>query len=132
MCIFATACDLSSDGEKISCDCIEGYIGARCHSCAPGYYGRPEVAGNNIKQFYLFIYFIKEVHKNFMIFLGDYCKPCQCSGNINPKDPSSCDTVTGDCLRCLNNTFGQACSLCAPGYFGDAVNLKDCQGNEMK
>lgn len=60
--------------------------------------------------------------------VGDYCKPCQCSGNINPEDPSSCDTVTGNCLRCLNNTFGEACALCAPGFFGDAVNLKDCQG----
>ncbi|XP_074042767.1 laminin subunit alpha [Leptinotarsa decemlineata] len=99
---FATSCDVTADGEEISCDCIEGYLGARCHSCAPGFYGRPEQA-------------------------GDYCKPCKCSGNINPDDPSSCDTVTGDCLRCLNNTFGEACALCAPGYFGDAINMKDCQ-----
>ena len=27
----------------------------------------------------------------------------------------------------MNNTYGQACSLCAPGYFGDAVERKDCQ-----
>ncbi|CAG9821860.1 unnamed protein product [Phaedon cochleariae] len=99
---FATSCDLSSDGEKISCECTSGYIGARCESCAPGFYGRPEQA-------------------------GDHCKPCQCSGNINPSDPASCDTVTGSCLRCLNNTFGEACAMCAPGFFGDAVNLKDCQ-----
>lgn len=61
------------------------------------------------------------------LYLGDYCKPCQCSGNINPEDPSSCDTVTGACLRCLNNTSGQACSLCAPGFYGDAIMNKDCQ-----
>jgi hypothetical protein len=42
---FATACDVSSDGEKISCQCVEGYFGARCHSCAAGYYGRPEILG---------------------------------------------------------------------------------------
>ena len=64
---------------------------------------------------------------DFALLLGDICKPCQCSGNINPDDPGSCDTASGDCLRCLNNTFGKACSLCAPGYFGDAVVLKDCQ-----
>lgn len=64
-----------------------------------------------------------------LIISGDYCKPCQCSGNIDPDDMGSCDTVTGECLRCLNNTYGTACALCAPGYFGDAVNLKDCQGN---
>jgi hypothetical protein len=62
---------------------------------------------------------------------GDYCRPCQCSGNINPDDPGSCDSVTGDCLRCLNNTYGMACNLCAPGYFGDAVHLKDCQSKDF-
>lgn len=103
---FATSCDVSSDGEKISCNCIDGYFGARCHSCRPGYFGKPEVQ-------------------------GEYCKPCQCSGNINPDEPGSCDTVTGECLRCLNNTYGVACALCAPGYFGDAVNLKDCQGTRF-
>ncbi|XP_060535680.1 laminin subunit alpha [Cylas formicarius] len=99
---FATSCDVSNDGERISCECVEGYVGARCQKCAAGYYGLPEVA-------------------------GDYCKPCQCSGNIDPDDPRSCDTTTGTCLKCLNNTFGEACSLCAPGHFGDAINLKNCQ-----
>ncbi|XP_030765960.1 laminin subunit alpha [Sitophilus oryzae] len=99
---FATACDVSSDGEHINCDCKEGYFGARCQGCAAGFYGRPEV-------------------------LGDYCKPCKCSGNIDVQDPSSCDTETGKCLRCLNNTFGEACALCAPGFYGDAIERKDCQ-----
>ena len=62
---------------------------------------------------------------------GDYCRPCECSGNINPDDPGSCDSVTGECLRCLNNTFGMACNLCAPGYFGDAIHLKDCQSKDF-
>lgn len=44
---FATGCDVSSDGEKISCDCREGYFGGKCQSCAAGYYGRPEVPGRN-------------------------------------------------------------------------------------
>lgn len=78
------------------------YYGARCQSCSAGFFGRPEVQGAT-------------------------CKSCQCSGNINPEDQGSCDSVTGECLRCLNNTFGAACSLCAPGYFGDAITLKDCQ-----
>ncbi|CAG9771124.1 unnamed protein product [Ceutorhynchus assimilis] len=99
---FANGCDVSSDGEHISCQCRDGYIGARCESCAPGFYGLPELQ-------------------------GDYCKPCQCSGNIDSKDPYSCESTTGRCLRCLNNTFGEACGLCAPGYFGDAVERKDCQ-----
>ncbi|CAH0382822.1 unnamed protein product [Bemisia tabaci] len=99
---FATGCEVTDDGERISCQCIPGYFGARCESCSAGYYGNPE-------------------HE------GDFCKPCSCSGNINPSDPSSCDSITGECTHCLNNTFGTACQYCAPGYFGDAVNLKDCQ-----
>jgi len=42
---FATSCDLSEDGTRISCECLPGYYGARCQSCAAGFYGRPEVAG---------------------------------------------------------------------------------------
>ncbi|XP_075229000.1 laminin subunit alpha [Lycorma delicatula] len=99
---FATSCEVSDDGERISCNCNEGYYGARCEVCSNGYYGRPSVA-------------------------GEYCRPCECSGNINPEDDGACDSVTGKCIRCLNNTAGDSCQYCAPDYFGDAVSLKDCQ-----
>ncbi|XP_026331928.1 laminin subunit alpha isoform X2 [Hyposmocoma kahamanoa] len=98
---FATSCELSGNGTLISCVCKPGYGGQRCEYCAPGFYGEPENT-------------------------GDYCKPCNCSGNINVDDPSSCDTVTGDCLKCVNNTAGDACNLCAPGFFGDAILSKNC------
>ncbi|KAG6444669.1 hypothetical protein O3G_MSEX003477, partial [Manduca sexta] len=98
---FALSCDLSENGSLISCNCKPGYGGARCEYCAAGYYGVPE----NI---------------------GDYCKPCNCSGNINAEDPGSCDSITGDCLKCVNNTAGAACNLCAPGFYGDAVLSKNC------
>lgn len=42
---FASSCELSADGEKISCECNQGYFGPTCKSCAPGYYGRPDVIG---------------------------------------------------------------------------------------
>lgn len=71
-------------------------------SCAAGYYGRPENE-------------------------GDYCKPCMCSGNIDPSSTESCDSVSGECLRCLNNTSGPACEICAAGYYGDAVSSKNCK-----
>jgi len=41
-----------------------------------------------------------------------------CSGNIDVSDPQSCDSVSGECLQCLNDSHGPACSLCAPGFFG--------------
>ncbi|XP_075991137.1 laminin subunit alpha isoform X2 [Anticarsia gemmatalis] len=98
---FAIGCDLSENGSLISCQCKPGYGGARCEFCAAGYYGVPEE-------------------------IGDYCKPCNCSGNINPEDPGSCDSISGDCLKCVNNTAGAACNLCAPGFYGDAVFSKNC------
>ncbi|XP_034480299.1 laminin subunit alpha [Drosophila innubila] len=99
---FATGCEISESGNEIHCECRPGYTGPRCEACANGFYGSPETA-------------------------GDVCKPCECSGNINPSEQGSCDTRTGECLRCLNNTFGMACNLCAPGFYGDAVDLKNCQ-----
>lgn len=99
---FALTCDISPDATEYACQCKEGYVGALCDHCAPGYYGQPAVP-------------------------GDFCKPCNCSGNIDVNDPFACDTVTGQCLKCLNNAHGDACSLCAPGFFGDAIESKDCQ-----
>lgn len=93
---------MNEDGDKISCNCKPGYYGARCESCAAGYYGSPEVE-------------------------GAYCQSCECSGNIDTNEIDACDSITGQCLRCLNNTYGEACNLCAPGFFGDAVERKDCQ-----
>lgn len=85
-----------------SCDCKPGYTGHKCQSCANGFFGRPEIE-------------------------GEVCKPCECSGNIDASIPGSCDSVTGECIHCLNNTFGAACNLCAPGFYGDAIRMKDCQ-----
>ncbi|XP_050097931.1 laminin subunit alpha isoform X1 [Anopheles aquasalis] len=99
---FATACEVSEDGYEIHCACKPGYYGEKCQSCAAGYYGQPQIE-------------------------GEFCKPCDCSGNINAEEPGACDSVSGECLLCLNNTSGRACNLCAPGFYGDAVRLKDCQ-----
>lgn len=98
---FAFGCDVSPDGYSISCDCKPGYTGHKCQSCANGFFGRPEVE-------------------------GEVCKPCECSGNIDPSIPGSCDSVTGECIHCLNNTFGAACNLCAPGFYGEAIGQR-CQ-----
>lgn len=35
--------------------------------------------------------------------------------------------MSGECLKCLNNTSGSACELCRPGYYGDAILQKNCQ-----
>ncbi|XP_069164876.1 laminin subunit alpha isoform X2 [Procambarus clarkii] len=99
---FAESCDFLDDGFSIRCDCQEGYIGDRCERCAAGYYGQPEI-------------------------LGDRCETCECNENIDTRDPYACDDITGRCLVCLNNTYGNSCERCAPGYYGDAITLKNCE-----
>lgn len=99
---FATSCEVSPDGTSVACNCKEGYVPPRCDYCAAGYFGRPYE-------------------------LGDTCKPCNCNNNIDPSNPEACDSQTGICTTCLNNTFGPACEICAPGFYGDAVSKKDCK-----
>lgn len=59
---FATGCEVSSDGNKISCDCIPGYFGARCESCNAGFYGNPEIPGKYIYLDNWLIYLIVNQH----------------------------------------------------------------------
>lgn len=103
---FATGCEISEDGYRVHCTCREGYTGEKCQACARGYFGQPTIE-------------------------GQFCQPCQCSGNIDPEEDGSCDSVSGECLKCRNNTSGSACDYCAPFYFGDAVHLKDCQSKSI-
>lgn len=38
-----------------------------------------------------------------------------------------CDTTTGRCLNCLNNTQGFECDSCLPGYYGDPPSGVPCR-----
>jgi len=69
--------------------------------CAPGYYGDPYT-------------------------VGDTCELCQCSGNLDMRDPEACDFQSGQCLNCINNSTGAYCERCRDWFYGDAVNAKDC------
>lgn len=57
---------------EFRCYCKPGYTGSHCEFCNAGFYGNPRVQ-------------------------GDFCKECQCNSNIDPKDPASCDPLTGRC-----------------------------------
>ncbi|KAK6179097.1 hypothetical protein SNE40_011531 [Patella caerulea] len=98
---FATACYISEDGRTSNCQCRDGYYGDNCERCAPGYYGDPRTEGG-------------------------YCRPCDCSGNIELTNWGACDQTTGQCLQCVNNTMGEKCEICRDWYYGDAVYNKDC------
>uniref|UniRef100_A0A8C3XYJ3 Laminin subunit alpha 3 n=1 Tax=Catharus ustulatus TaxID=91951 RepID=A0A8C3XYJ3_CATUS len=66
---FAAGC--VANGEEIQCLCKEGYTGARCERCAPGYFGNPQ---------------------NY----GGFCQKCNCNNN---GQLASCDHLTGECFN---------------------------------
>uniref|UniRef100_A0A672TFA1 Laminin subunit alpha-1 n=1 Tax=Strigops habroptila TaxID=2489341 RepID=A0A672TFA1_STRHB len=88
------------------CRCPDGYAGLSCQSCAPGYYrGKHTELG------------VKELHT-----LIARCVPCQCHNHSD-----TCDPETGKCLNCRDNTVGDYCSACAPGYYGKVIGfVNDC------
>ncbi|XP_033738423.1 laminin subunit alpha-2-like isoform X2 [Pecten maximus] len=102
---FATSCRLEpipGNYNNYVCEgCRTGHTGPHCERCAPGFYGDPTQPGG-------------------------YCQPCSCNGNIDTSNYGSCDPNTGACLRCRDNTEGERCERCRPGYFGTARN-GDCQ-----
>ncbi|KAM9311734.1 laminin subunit beta-4 [Gastrophryne carolinensis] len=104
---FADSCQQNSDTQEVSCNCLDGYKGKNCNECPDGFYG-------NIEE-------------------GEKCLPCQCNNNTDVKDPESCDKITGECLKCLNNTYGPNCESCLPGYFGSGrlQNCTSCICNHM-
>ncbi|KAL5013502.1 hypothetical protein ScPMuIL_007772 [Solemya velum] len=109
----ATLRDLSLDvavptptglGEALdveSCRCPDGYTGLSCQTCAAGYL-RVQDTGTAIGR----------------------CVRCSCNGHA-----TSCDPETGKCLSCQDNTEGDRCERCLPGYYGDATvgTTNDCR-----
>ncbi|XP_012516246.1 PREDICTED: laminin subunit alpha-2 [Propithecus coquereli] len=99
---FSPMCHLDRSLGLICDECPAGYTGTRCERCAEGYFGQPSVPGGS-------------------------CQPCQCNDNLDFSVPGSCDSLSGSCLICKPGTTGQYCERCADGYFGDAVDAKNCQ-----
>uniref|UniRef100_A0A671XM86 Laminin, beta 2-like n=1 Tax=Sparus aurata TaxID=8175 RepID=A0A671XM86_SPAAU len=98
---FATSCQHNPQSLSMACNCREGHTGLRCDRCSPGFYGNLALPGAS-------------------------CEECPCNNNIELGDRNACDGLTGECLRCLHNTFGPRCQDCKPGYYGNALD-QDCK-----
>ncbi|XP_036374359.1 laminin subunit beta-4 [Megalops cyprinoides] len=98
---FAWSCSKYPESERVICECEQGHTGARCDVCSPGFYGN-------------------------LALPGARCEECPCNNNIDPRDGDACDSLTGECLRCLHNTQGPRCQSCKSGYYGDAL-AQDCK-----
>ncbi|XP_060518138.1 basement membrane-specific heparan sulfate proteoglycan core protein isoform X3 [Cylas formicarius] len=83
--------------EVEQCYCPTGYAGLSCEDCAYGY----TRSGDGI---YL-----------------ELCVPCECNGYSN-----DCDPEIGVCRNCRDNTYGEHCDLCRPGYVGDPARGQPC------
>lgn len=92
----ADTCTFDPRSQEVYCNCYPGYQPPNCDRCIDNYYGNPLAEGGT-------------------------CEPCVCNNNIDPNMPGSCNSDTGECLKCLYNTEGFNCEHCVAGFYGDAT-----------
>ncbi|ODM98691.1 Multiple epidermal growth factor-like domains protein 8 [Orchesella cincta] len=99
-CSVDCGCNYHSYCESGRCDqCDHSTTGKNCEDCLEGTYGNAT-----------------------LIEVG--CRQCECNGH-GDVSKGLCDRVTGKCY-CLNNTDGDHCEGCLPGYFGDPSRGHPC------
>lgn len=66
------------------------------------------------------------LHVDTGVLVG--CRRCECNGKGLPVEGRVCDTVTGQCLSCADNTGGDNCEYCVDGFYQPADMQESCQG----
>ncbi|XP_074858922.1 laminin subunit gamma-2 [Carettochelys insculpta] len=99
-CPNGQGCSVVPGSQEIVCsNCPPGATGVNCELCADGYFGDPLGENGPVRS----------------------CRPCQCSGNIDPSAVGNCDRLTGECRKCLYNTAGFSCEQCQEGFYGNPL-----------
>lgn len=85
------------------CTCPAAYSGYSCESCATGSTRFGSLPSSDA-------------------LLGT-CTSCVCNNHAD-----ACHEITGECIGCEDNTYGNSCEFCASGFYGDATQGtdKDC------
>lgn len=96
---------LGNNPDPICSECPSGRTGARCETCSDGYFGIPDK--------------------------GQACRTCDCNNNIDLNAVRNCNSETGECLKCVNNTAGFHCEDCLSGYWGDALSERKEDGCKL-
>lgn len=112
----ASDCQVSGDGTRKTCVCQHNTQGATCNTCLPLFNRKPWKRGISADE-------------------PNICQPCECNNHAQSctynatLDTNPSSRTLGDggvCDNCADNTAGQRCETCAPGFYENpAVSRSD-------